>query len=170
MKQHPPLPSASPLTRRCSLLAAAGGAALLVALPASRAGATAAGSLPDLAPLPPGAPNRKLFAPVEQRYAPYLVILAPMVDDIDDDGFFAGGWWRTPAAPYNARVQEHVHTLSWFYANARRWNPYAGDPTLLVALDAALGHYLGLQHADGSWPEYSSGEHSMLATASPWGI
>ncbi|WP_433175429.1 hypothetical protein [Actinoallomurus sp. CA-150999] len=163
MNSHPPLPSTSPLTRR-GLLAAAGGAALLAALPASRAGATAAGSLPDLAPLPPGAPNRRLFAPVEQRYAPYLMILAPMVDDIDDGGFFAGGWWRTPAAPYNARVQEHVHTLSWFYANARRWNPYAGDATLLAALDATLGHYLGLQHEDGSWPEYSIGEHSMPAT------
>jgi hypothetical protein len=149
------------------MLTAAGGAALLAALPLSRAAIAASGPLPDLAPLPPGAPNRKLFTPVEQRYAPYLMTLAPMVNDIDDKnayGFFAGGWWRTPAAPYNARVQEHVYTLSWFYANARRWNPYSGDSALLAALDAALGHYLGLQHEDGSWPEYSIGEHSMPAT------
>ncbi|WP_329240490.1 hypothetical protein OG417_40525 [Actinoallomurus sp. NBC_01490] len=163
MKPHPPLPSKRPLSRR-GLLAAAGGAALLATLPLSRAGASAPGALPDLAPLPPGAPDRTLFAPAEQRYAPYLVTLAPMVDDMDDDGFFAGGWWRSPAASYNARVQEHVYTLSWFYANARRWNPYAGDSALLAALDAGLGHYLGLQHDDGSWPEYSIGEHSMPAT------
>ncbi|MGI5228028.1 hypothetical protein [Actinoallomurus sp. CA-142502] len=163
MKPHSPLPSTRPLSRR-GLLTTAGGAALLVALPVSRAGASAPGALPDLAPLPPGAPDRKVFAPAEQRYAPYLVTLAPMVDDMDDDGFFAGGWWRSPAAPYNARVQEHVYTLSWFYANARRWNPYAGDSALLAALDAGLGHYLSLQHGDGSWPEYSIGEHSMPAT------
>ncbi|MGH3648027.1 MAG: hypothetical protein ACRDTM_12730 [Micromonosporaceae bacterium] len=152
---------------RRGLLAAAGGAAVLAALPPGRALATE--TLPDLAPLPPGAPDRALFAPAEQRYAPYLMILAPMVNDIADTdpdtyGFFGGGWWRTPAAPYNARVQEHVYTLSWFYANPRPWNPYAGDPALLAALDAALGHYLRLQHSDGSWPEYSITEHAMAAT------
>ena len=42
-------------------------------------------------------------------------------------GFFAGGWWRTPAAPYNARVQEHVYTLAWFATQARSWNPYRGN-------------------------------------------
>jgi hypothetical protein len=151
------------LSRR-TLFAAAGGAAVLAAFPAK---GYADGTLPDLAPLPPGAPDRRLFAPAEQRYAPYLMILAPMVNDISDEdsyGFFAGGWWRTPAAPYNARVQEHVYTLSWFHANQRPWNPYAGDPALLAALDAALGHYLGLQHEDGSWPEYGITEHSMAAT------
>ncbi|MEV4246689.1 hypothetical protein AB0J63_25100 [Streptosporangium canum] len=42
--------------------------------------------------------------------------------------------------------------------------PYAGDPALLSALDTALGHYLRLQHEDGSWPEYRRDEHSMAAT------
>ena len=87
-----------------------------------------------------------------------------MVDDIDDSGFFAGGWWRSPAASYNARVQEHVFTLGWFYANARRWNPYAGNANLLAALDAAIGHYLSLQHPDGSFPEYSRDEHGLAPT------
>ncbi|MCQ0012800.1 hypothetical protein [Actinomadura madurae] len=91
-----------------------------------------------------------------------------MTNDISDAGadygFFTGGWWRTPASATNARVQEHVLTLAWFYSKARSWNPYAGDPALLAGLDAALGHYLGLQHPDGSWPEYSAGEHSLAAT------
>ncbi|MER6950965.1 hypothetical protein ABT294_43825 [Nonomuraea sp. NPDC000554] len=138
---------------------ATGATALLAALPPRPALALA-----QLAPLPAGAPGRRQFVPAEQRYAPYLATLAPMVNDMDDSGFFAGGWWRSPAAPYNARVQEHVYTLSWFYANARPWNPYAGDPVLLSALDAALGHYLSLQHPDGAWPEYHLDQHSMAAT------
>ncbi|WP_220505642.1 hypothetical protein [Microbispora sp. H10830] len=162
---------ALPVIGRRGLLAAAGGAMLLAALPARarRAAAATTGPLPDLAALPAGAPDRRLFAPIEQRYAPYLMILAPMVKDIEDAdpatyGFFKGGWWRTPSAPYNARVQEHVYTLAWFHANARPWNPYAGDPALLAALDAALGHYLGLQHDDGSWPEYDIDERGMAPT------
>ncbi|MFV8182151.1 MULTISPECIES: hypothetical protein [unclassified Streptomyces] len=154
------------LSRR-ALLTAAGAAGLAVALPAPRALAT--GSLPNLAPLPAGAPHRRDFAAEEQRFAPYLVSLAPMVNDIEGSdsatfGFMGGGWWRTPSAPYNARVQEHVYTLAWFLTNARSWNPYASDAALLAGLDAALGHYLGLQHSDGSWSEYSAGEHSLPAT------
>ncbi|WP_113703624.1 hypothetical protein [Nonomuraea lactucae] len=136
------------------------GSALLPALPAA---AASAGPF-TLAPLPDGAPVRTLFAPAEQRFAPYLKTLAPMVADMEAGGFFAGGWWRTPAAPYNARVQEHVFTLAWFHANARPWNPYAGDRVLLSALDAALGHYLSLQNDDGSFPEYAPNEHHMAAT------
>ncbi|MEV0385683.1 hypothetical protein [Nonomuraea sp. NPDC050643] len=147
-------------SRRTLLRAAA---LLPVATPVIVPGtAGAASSLPDLAPLP--ALDRRSFAPHEQRFAPYLATLAPMVNDMDDSGFFAGGWWRSPAAPYNARVQEHVFTLAWFYANARPWNPYAGNAGLLAALDAALGHYLSLQHADGSFPEYNRNEHGLAPT------
>jgi hypothetical protein len=172
----PPLPSGHTLPERSgrpgigrrALLGAVGGAALLGALPAPAAAGTTSG-LPLLAPLPPGAPDRKLFAPHEQRYAPYVVMLAPMANDIEDTdpatyGWFTGGWWRTPNVPYNARVQEHVYTLSWFYAHPRPWNPYAGDAALLARLDAALQYYLRLQHDDGSWPEYSPRERSRAAT------
>lgn len=147
---------------RRAILTAAGAAGLAAALPAPHA--LAAGTLPTLPSLPPGAPSRRAFAPDEQLYAPYLVSLAPMVNDIEDNGFMGGGWWRSPAAPYNTRVQEHVYTLAWFLTNNRSWNPYRGDSALLARLDAALGHYLGLQHSDGSWPEYSAGEHSLAAT------
>ncbi|MFC5261101.1 hypothetical protein ACFPJ1_03175 [Kribbella qitaiheensis] len=162
------------LNRR-TLLAGASAAAVapaLTTLPAHAAlpaRSAAAGPHPLLQPLPAGAPDRRLFAPLEQRFAPYLAILAPMVNDIVDVdpatyGFMGGGWWRTPAQPFNARVQEHVFTLSWFYANKRAWNPYYRDPALLGRLDAALQHYLKLQNPDGSWPEYAPGERGKASS------
>jgi hypothetical protein len=126
-----------------------------------------AAGLPLLDSLPAGLPERRLFALGEQRFAGYLVTLAPMVNDIVDTepfGFMAGGWWRTPAQPFNARVQEHVFTLSWFYANRRSWNPYYRDAALLGRLDAALDHYLKLQNPDGSWPEYAPNERGKASS------
>ncbi|WP_190815602.1 hypothetical protein [Saccharopolyspora pogona] len=140
---------------RRSLMTGVTALGLLAALPAR------ALALP--AP-PPTTPIRRLFAPEEQRFASYLSAVSPMVADMDSSGFFAGGWWRSPAVSYNARVQEHVYTLAWFATQSRTWNPYRGDAALLAALDAGLGHYLRLQHADGSWPEYSPNEHSLPAT------
>lgn len=149
--------------KRRSVLIGAAAAPLLASLPL-RANAA---SLPPVASLPAGLPDRGLFAPGEQRFAGYLVILAPMTNDIVDTapyGFMGGGWWRTPAQPFNARVQEHVFTLSWFYANRRTWNPYHRDPALLGRLDAALEHYLNLQNPDGSWPEYAPAERGKASS------
>ncbi|SEF11952.1 hypothetical protein [Jiangella alba] len=131
--------------------------------------ATGGGPLARLAPLP-ARPARTAFAAAEQRYAPYLVTLADMVNDIDDSdgelrGFMAGGWWRTPVEPFNARIMEHVATLAWFHGVDRPWNPYRHDPALLARLDAAIGYYLRLQHDDGSWSEFSPDERSRAATA-----
>jgi hypothetical protein len=149
--------------RRTVLLGAAGAglAPALMSAPARAAG------LPLLANLPAGAPDRRLFAPGEQRFAGYLVILAPMTNDVVDTdpyGFMGGGWWRTPSQPFNSRVQEHVFTLSWFYANKRAWNPYYRDNALLGRLDAALQHYVELQNPDGSWPEYAPGERGKASS------
>ncbi|MCF3962078.1 hypothetical protein [Streptomyces fuscigenes] len=161
------------LGRRALLGGALGAAALLgtgwTGGVASAAVPPPAGPFPPLGGLPPGAPARRLFTPREQRFGPYLAILPGMVNDVvvddpGDLGFLGGGWWRTPSAPYNSRVQEHVFTLSWFHANSRPWNPYAGDRALLARLDAAIAHYLDLQHADGSWPEYDIDEKSKAAT------
>ncbi|MGP4114283.1 hypothetical protein ACTWP5_25660 [Streptomyces sp. 4N509B] len=188
MTHHTPATTTTRLSRRTLLLGAGAGALLGgtglctgltaatagAATPAGRAGgaatASASAALPLLAPLPDGAPDRALFSHPEQRLAAYLVTLAPMVNEIVDDdparrGWMAGGWWRTPAEPFNARVQEHVHTLSWFATTERPWNPYHRDPALLARLDAAIGHYLSLQHDDGSWPEYEPTERSRAATA-----
>ncbi|SDE35280.1 hypothetical protein [Glycomyces harbinensis] len=163
----------SSTTRRQALIGMATGTvafALALNTPPSAATAAAAGPLADVAPLPAGAPDRALFAAAEQRLAPYLAVLAPLangVEDADPDtyGFMRGGFWRSPAPTFNARVQENVFTLSWFHANTRSWNPYAGDPALLARLDAAIGHYLRLQKPQGCWPEYSAGELSRPATA-----
>ncbi|RZT20814.1 hypothetical protein EV649_3967 [Kribbella sp. VKM Ac-2569] len=152
--------------RRTVLLGAAAAAGAGLAPAMMSAPARAAG-LPLLASLPAGAPDRRLFAPGEQRFAGYLVILAPMTNDIVDTdpyGFMGGGWWRTPSQPFNSRVQEHVFTLSWFYANKRAWNPYYRDNALLGRLDAALQHYMALQNPDGSWPEYSPGERGKASS------
>ncbi|WP_394618355.1 hypothetical protein JNUCC0626_04440 [Lentzea sp. JNUCC 0626] len=142
------------LSRR-SLITGATAAGLLAALPVT------AHALP--AP-PPVTPRRRAFAPDEQRFAQYLMLVSPMVADMNSAGFFGGGWWRSPNVPHNARVQEHVYTLAWFATRSRPWNPYRGNAQVLAALDAGLGHYLGLQHADGSWPEYSPDQHSLAAT------
>jgi len=123
---------------------------------------------PPVADLPTGEPDRSLFAPTEQVLASYLLITAPMANDVvvegDSLGFMSGGWWRNPAEPFNARVQEQVATLSWFHGNDRDWNPYFQDDTLLARLDEAIRHYLGLQNSNGAFPEYTSTESSRAAT------
>jgi hypothetical protein len=163
--------------KRRTLLTAAAGAAALVAVPAVEllsAGeafaATPGVPLAPIAPLPAGSPVRGQFLPAEQRFAPYLATLPGITNDIDTGtnadnyGWLAGGWSRSPTGPTNARVQEHVFTLSWFYANQRAWNPYYQDPALLARLDAAIFHYLRLQQTDGSFPEYSGTEHGLAPT------
>ncbi len=157
------------LSRRSLLLSAAAAACLAGADLADATPAFAA-PMPFVPALPSGAPVRSQFSPPEQLYSRFLPIAAPMANDINDSdttdrGFMAGNWWRTPNAAYNARVQEHVATLSWFYGNNRSWNPYYLNGALRGRLDAAIGHYLALQQTDGSWPEYSRTEHSLAATA-----
>lgn len=159
------------LSRRNFLVGASAAAALLAIgnAGASPALATSAGTvLPLVAPLPAGQPVRSQFAPNEQVLAAYLMIVAPLANSVRDVapnyGWMEDGWWRTPNQPYNTRIMEHVATLSWFYANDRPWNPYYRDPALLGRLDAALSHYLSLQHADGSYPEYSPTEHHLSPT------
>lgn len=152
--------SKSTVTRR-AVLAGACGAGLSAAGLTGRARAqsaeTSAIPLDPVAGLPAGAPDRTLFTDSEQRYAPYLVSLAAMANDIVDDddatyGYMAGGWWRTPSVPGNARIQEHVATLSWFLTHQRAWNPYYLDAALMARLDAAIGHYLSLQQSNGAFP------------------
>lgn len=148
--------------------ALAGGLPLLPGLAAPVAAATG-DPLPLVAPLAQP-PARTAFAPQEQQIAGFLLSLGPMANGISTDpltyGWLRGGWGgRSPDQPYNARIQENVATMAWFAANERSWNPYVGDQALLERLDVALGYYLGLQHADGSWSEYAPDEHSRAATA-----
>ncbi|SDD70859.1 twin-arginine translocation signal domain-containing protein [Glycomyces harbinensis] len=168
-EKRPPMPP--PLSRRHFLMGASAAAAMVAIgnAGAPAAMATSQGTvLPLVAPLPAGRPVRSQFASNEQVLAAYLMILAPLANSVRDIapnyGWMEDGWQRNPNEPYNARIMEHVATLSWFYANDRTWNPYYRDPALLGRLDAALGHYLSLQHADGSYPEYSPTEHHLSPT------
>lgn len=166
---RPALPA---LSRRHFLVGAGAAAALLAmgdAVAPPPALATSDGAvLPLVQALPAGQPVRTQFAPNEQVLAAYLMIVAPLANSVRDVapnyGWMEDGWQRTPNQPYNSRIMEHVATLSWFYANDRVWNPYYRDPALLARLDAALGYYLSLQHADGSYPEYSPTEHHLSPT------
>ncbi|WP_116952717.1 hypothetical protein [Jiangella endophytica] len=149
-----------PLSRRSFLGGVGAATATLagVAAGAPRAFATSAGTvLPLVAVLPAGEPDRTAFAPREQVFGSYLMILAPLANSVVDDdpelyGWMEDGWWRTPNDPRNSRIMEHVATLSWFLTHDRPWNPYHLDPNLLGRLDAALTYYLGLQGPTGAWP------------------
>ncbi|ACQ78454.1 hypothetical protein Bcav_0189 [Beutenbergia cavernae DSM 12333] len=162
-----------PLSRR-GFLGGVGAASLATfaaqGLAAPSAFATSEGTvLPLVAALPDGEPDRTLFAPNEQVFAAYLMILAPLANSVIDDdeelfGWMEDGWQRLPNEPFNARIMEHVATLSWFYAHQREWNPYYLDANLLGRLDAALTYYLKIQHDDGSWPEYRWDEHGLAPT------
>lgn len=158
----------TPLISRRAVIAGSAAAAALALVSLERPRRANADEL-SLVAGPAAAPDRTAFAPEEQVLADYLVILAAMANDIVTDGstrhgWMAGGWWRTPSEPFNARIQEHVATLAWFYASPRTWNPYYLDAALLARLDASIGYYLGLQHTDGSWPEYNATEQSRAAT------
>lgn len=160
-------PVVPPLVSRRTLLIGTGAFTVGALVPLTTA-SPAYAALPTVPPLP-AEPDRTAFAPNEQIFAGYLKILAPMANDIVTDGsvthgWMAGGWWRTPSQPYNARIMEHVATLAWFLANDRPWNPYFGDAALEARLFAAVDYYLGLQHSDGSFPEYAADEHSLAAT------
>lgn len=169
MTSHPALP----LSRR-TVVAGGLGAVALAGLGVPVAGAApraprprSATALAPVDPLPAGAPDRTAFAPNEQVFGSFLVILAPLANSVVDDdpqlyGWMADGWWRTPNHPRNSRIMEHVATLSWFLANDRAWNPYFGDPALEARLDAAIGYYLSLQGPSGAWPV--TYEEESLAT------
>ncbi|MBF4457338.1 hypothetical protein [Pseudoclavibacter sp. VKM Ac-2867] len=93
--------------------------------------------------------------------------MANDIVDYDDAlyGYMDGGWWRPERvqSERNARVMEHVSTLSWFYASERDWNPHYKDAPLLARLNAAVGYYVSLQRPDGSYPEYDDSA-SLAAT------
>lgn len=99
--------------------------------------------------------DRSLFAPEEQVFGRYLLILPELANSVVDDreaeyGWMEDGWWRDVNEPQNKRIMEQVYTLSWFYGNERDWNPYSGNAALLGRLDAALGYYLKGQLSNGA--------------------
>lgn len=102
--------------------------------------------------------DRTSFAAKEQRLSRDLVTLAALSNDMvavpgDTWGWFSdAGWFRTTSLfTYNARLQESVATLAWFYTQQRPWNPYYGSQPLAERLLASLRYYLGLQHENGGF-------------------
>jgi hypothetical protein len=157
------------LSRRSWMTAAAGAAAGVGLLGRSAITFASTGPLARLSPLPANQPVRTAFSPAEQLYAGFVANCAAMTNDIIDTdtadrGFMSNNWWRTPNASFNARVQEHTQTLTWFYANQRPWNPYFQNAALLARVDAAIEHFLSLQQTDGSFPEGSRTQHGLAAT------
>ncbi len=119
------------------------------------------GELPPTLPQLPGFPvteeRRRLFDEHEQVMALYGATLPALTSAISDVpgqvGWMSGGFWRPPGVPTNARTQENVATLAWFYSQERPWNPYFRSPELLGLLNASVGYYLALQREDGAFPE-----------------
>jgi hypothetical protein len=73
--------------------------------------------------------------------------------------------WRRSDEPFNARVQENILSLAWFYCADRKWNSYQGDPALRARLEAALDYWCRLQLPDGQFPQYGPGKGDLAATA-----
>lgn len=116
--------------------------------------------------------TRAAFAAQEQLLSRDLIMVAPLANDMDGDavsgtwGWFTGGWWRSIGdIPLNARIQESVLTLAWFYATSRPWNPYYKDASLARRLLAAIATYVTIQRSDGGFSEYSA-----VSTAAPTGF
>lgn len=109
----------------------------------------------------PGTIDRSSFALLEQRLGSDLATLSTMTNEMTSDpddvqwGWFSGGWSRPGSAtmPLNARAQESVVTLAWFYTQQRSWNPYYQDTKTFDRLLAGLRYYLQLQREDGGFTE-----------------
>lgn len=70
-------------------------------------------------------------------------------------GFIDMHLWRGARNqnPHNARIMENVLSLAFFYTTDRPWNPYYGDPTVKLRLEAALSYWVSIQRADGLFSE-----------------
>ncbi len=67
---------------------------------------------------------------------------------------------------YNARNMESILTLAWFYASARKWNPYYASKALRARLELALEYWCNLQSPEGKFSEHGPQQWSLDTTAS----
>lgn len=125
--------------------------------------------LPKVAPVDFSRVRIQDFADEELDLPFYLVHFHELANGIDERGPTRGymrlGVWRATQAPYNARVMENILSLAWFYTAKRPWNQYYRDPAVRARLEAALDFWCRLQHADGSFSEYSPRDYSLSPTA-----
>lgn len=90
-----------------------------------------------------------------------------VVETGTDRGFIDLSVWRRRQdnRPYNARIQENILSLAFFYTTARPWNPYHQSPVLRTRLEAALDFWCRIQNADGRFSEYRPLDWNLAATA-----
>lgn len=107
--------------------------------------------------------TRSAFSAREQLISRDLIMVSPVGNGMDVDpgsstwGRFNAGWWRSNwQLATNARIQESVLTLSWFYAKNRTWNPYYRDANLARRIIAGIQHYINIQQPDGGWTELTT--------------
>ncbi|WP_461109518.1 hypothetical protein [Tessaracoccus terricola] len=125
--------------------------------------------IPDIDPYDISTLDRSLFTPQEQRITQYFVSLAAIANNMEDTdpetlGWFNGGYSAYAPDPWNARNQESVYTLAFFYTHEAAWNPYYLDPVLRDHVYAAMKYYLQLQGPEGWWPAYSFDDKNRAAT------
>lgn len=125
--------------------------------------------IPDMSPYDIASLVRSQFTPEEQRITQYLVSLADIANNMEDTdaetvGWFNGGYSFYDPDPWNARLQESVYTLAWFYSHQAAWNPYYLDPVLRDHVYAAMYYYLKLQGPEGWFPAYSYTDKNRAAT------
>lgn len=172
-------PTRIPLSRRTLLrLSAAGLAGLALATSGRAAVASAAEAgfgydftlpIPGMELFDIASLDRSLFTTHEQGIVQYLVSLADIANNTEDTdpetlGWFHRGYQVYPPEPWDARNQESVYTLAWFYTYDASWNPYFLDPVLREHVYAAMRYYLTIQGAEGWWPSDSWTDRNRAAT------
>lgn len=74
--------------------------------------------------------------------------------------------------PYNARIMENQLSLAYFYTANRPWNPYRGNSSVRVRLEAMLDRWTRIQNQpgsgdgnfDGLFAEYNATGWNLAAT------
>ncbi|AHF91259.1 hypothetical protein OPIT5_14595 [Opitutaceae bacterium TAV5] len=99
--------------------------------------------------------------------AHFTQVANAVVEDGPDRGFIKIAVWRSSGdnRPYNARIQENIIALAWFYTADRAWNPYRGHPAVCVRLEAALDYIARIQNDDGRFSEFAPQKWNLAATA-----
>lgn len=127
---------------------------------------------PAFRPLPELDPTRVTvdqFADDELDLLYYLAhfgrVAGSVVEAGPDRGYIELPVWRTPSAPFNARVMENIVALAYFYATPRPWNPYHAAPGVRDRLEAALRFWLRLPSPEGALPQYAPGNYDLAATS-----
>ncbi len=109
--------------------------------------------------------DREIENRIPHRLAHLHQVANAVVEEGDLRGFIDLHVWRSPHAPYNARVMENILSLAYFYCADRPWNPYYGDEALRQRLEAALEFWMSIQSEAGAFSEYGQDRWNLPGTA-----